>query len=358
MKKIYSFGIALMLAMLASMTLYAQPAELLARYPLDETEGNVAADVSGNGFDAAIFCEFGDCLGQEGTIEGAMAFGGTDSIVLPADVMGLTNDNGSVAMWIKAAEPTQINTLFWGGDNTTGGGFGPENEMHLHLEQAATDIWVGGEVSWVVQLGDESGQTFLFSDPWKGGSAGTPPSDQVVSVTDEEWHHVAATWGEGMVKLYVDGVNIWGDTTAYAPTVPYDLTHMYLGKMGGGGRTFMGTMDDARIYTGVLTDMEVETLFNKDFTRLNQRVADDSQLSVYPNPAGKNTSVRFNAEGGEQVSIDLYNLTGARVGNIYNGRTVSGENLVDLNTESFGSGLYLLEVQVGSRVSHTKFVVK
>jgi len=347
-----------MLAMLASMTLYAQPAELLARYPLDETEGNVATDVSGNGFDAAIFCELGGCLGQEGTIDGAMMFSGTDSIVLPADVMAMTNDNGSVAMWIKADPPTQINTLFWAGDNTTGGGFGPENEMHLHLEQEASGAWAGGEVSWVVQLGDESGQTFLFSDPWKGGSPGVDPSDQVVTVTDGEWHHVAATWGEGIVKLYVDGVNIWGDTTQYFPTVPYDLTHMYLGKMGGGGRTFMGTMDDARIYTGVLTDMEVETLYNKDFTRLNQRVADDSQLSVYPNPAGKNTSVRFHAEGGEQVSIDLYNLTGARVGNIYNGRSVSGENLVDLNTESYGSGLYLLEVQIGSKVSHTKFVVR
>ena len=358
MKKIYSFGIALMLAMLASMTLYAQPAELLARYPLDETEGNVAADVSGNGFDAEIFCEFGDCLGQEGTIDGAMAFGGTDSIVLPADVMGMTNDNGSVAMWIKAAEPTQINTLFWGGDNTTGGGFGPENEMHLHLEQAATDIWVGGEVSWVVQLGDESGQTFLFSDPWKGGSAATPPSGDVISVTDEEWHHVAATWGEGIVRLYVDGVNVWGDTTAYVPTVSYDLIHMYLGKMGGGGRTFMGTMDDVRIYEGVLIDSEVETLYNKDFTRINQKYADDSDLAIYPNPVAGEATIRFTADAGLDVSANLYSVTGAHISQVYNGISVPGVNRIQMNARSLNAGLYLLELEVGNNVSHTKFLVK
>jgi len=347
-----------MLALLASVTLYAQPAELVARYSLDETEGTVAADLSGNGFDAEIFCALGDCLGQEGTIDGAMSFGGTDSIVLPADVMGMTNDNGSVAFWMKAGEPSSIYTMFWAGDNTTGGGFGPENEIHLHLEQAATDVWAGGEVSWVVLLGGEASEkTFLFSDPWKGSNPATPPSDQVITLKDEEWHHVAATWGGGLVKLYVDGAPIW-DTTAYYPLTEYDLTHMYLGKMGGGGRTFQGMMDEVRIYKGVLEDFEVETLYNKDFTNINQNLAGENDLAVYPNPATGNASIRFSDEGGRNVSIDLYSVTGAHVGNVYRGKTVAGQNLVNLEAANYGAGLYVVEVNIDSKVSHTKFVVK
>ncbi len=347
----------MMLAMmLATLMTYAQPAELLARYPLDETEGTVVMDASGNGFDATLN-ECNSCW-VEGTIEGALAFDGFNGVTLPADVMGLTNDNGSVAFWVNSGEPSTIYTMFWAGDNTTGGGFGPENEMHVHLEQAATDIWAGGEVSWVVQLGNESGQKFLYSDPWKGWPAATPPSGDVVTVKDGEWHHVAVTWGEGLVKLYVDGVNLHGDTADYAPNAPYDLTNMFLGQMGGGGRRLVGMMDEVRIYEGVLIDSEVETLFNKDFTRLNEQVAEGNGLSVYPNPVAKESTISFKAEAGLGVSVNVYSVTGARISNVYSGITVPGLNRIQLNAEHFRSGLYLVEVQVGNEVSHAKFMVK
>lgn len=358
MKKNYSFGIVMMLAMLfASLMAYTQPVELVARYAFDETEGTVVADASGNGFDATLtMCN--SCW-VEGTIDGALEFDGLGTYVtLPADVMGLTNDNGSVAFWMNSAEPSSIYTMFWAGDNTTGGGFGSENEIHIHLEQAATDIWAGGEVSYVALLGgDESEKTFLFSDPTKGGDPATPPSDDVITLKDEEWHHIACTWGEGYVKLYIDGVVIW-DTTAYEPISEYELNNIFLGTMANESRPFVGKMDEFRIYTGVLIDQEVQTLFNKDFTRLNQKLANESTLSVYPNPVSEEGYISFNADAGKNVSVNLYSVTGAHVDNLYNGISASGVNRIQLNAEKYSSGLYLVELEIGNQVSHTKFIVK
>ena len=95
-------------------------AQLLARYKFDETSGNIAIDTSGKGNDGTI----------EGTPvwrDGALHFVGSLSVTLPASTMGLRSDTGSVVFWMNMSELTGgINTIWWGGDNVTGGGFGPE----------------------------------------------------------------------------------------------------------------------------------------------------------------------------------------------------------------------------------------
>jgi hypothetical protein len=351
MKKNYSFGIVMMLAMLfASLMAYAQPAELLARYPFDASEGTAVVDVSGNGFDATL-SECDNCW-TEGTIDGAVEFSGFNYVTLPADVMGMTSNDGSVSFWMNAGEPTSIYTMFWAGDNTTGGGFGAENELHIHLEQEGADVWAGGECSFFI-IADPN--IFIHSDPAKGGPPGVPPVDPLV-LGDNEWHHIAATWGEGFAALYIDGTVMW-DTSVYNPT-GYELNNMFLGKMANDSRQYIGKMDDFRIYTGVLSSFDVETLANKDFTSIDERSAGENNLSVYPNPAQDNATIRYTAEGGKHVSVDIYSLTGAHMGNVYNGTTVSGENLVNLKTAHFAAGLYLVKLNIDNQVSHTKFTLK
>jgi hypothetical protein len=351
MKKIYSLSAVAMLAMLlVSMTGYGQLPELVARYPLDETSGTVVADISGNGFDATASCE--TCW-AEGTIDGAYEFSGAEAITLPADVMGMTSNDGSVAFWMNTpALSSDIRTMFWGGDNETGGGFGAENELHIHLEGGPSDYWLGGECSFFA-IADPN--TFVHSDPEKGGPAGVTPVNPIL-LGDSEWHHIAATWGSGFVALYIDGVVMW-DTTLYNPT-GYALDHMYLGQMANASRTFIGKMDDVRIYKGVLSSFEVEDLFNKNTTRIDQRLADESNLSVYPNPATKDAAIRFTSEAGKNVSVHLYSLTGASIGHIYNGMSVAGENRIELNTENYSAGLYIIELKVDNKASHAKFILK
>ena len=134
-------------------------ADLLVHYKLDETSGTVAADVSGNGFDGVVNA---DTNWVAGTIDGALEFTGDTNVTLPGESMELFSDNGSVAFWMKADSATGIYTMFWGGDNLTGTGFGPENEMHVHIESAVEDIWAGGELSFFA-IADPSAH--IYSDP-------------------------------------------------------------------------------------------------------------------------------------------------------------------------------------------------
>jgi len=107
-----------------------------------------------------------------------------------------------------------------------------------------------------------------------------------------------------------------------------------------------------------LLHRSIKFLFDAYPVGIDQVRTQEFGLSVYPNPVSNNASISFSAEGGRNVSIDLYSLTGAHVGNVYTGRTVAGENVVNLNTEHYGSGLYLIELQIENKVSHAKFILE
>jgi hypothetical protein len=231
-------------------------AQILVHYKLDETSGNVAADSSGKGNDGIIGAEPN---WVEGWIDGALSFSESDanSITLPADRMGLRSDTGTVAFWVNMTEVADgINTIFWGGDNTTGGGFGPENEMHIQVEIAVADIWEGGEFGFYLR-GDPN-NVHLHSDPNKGDNPANEPVSPIL-LPDGQWHHIAGTWGneDGNAKLYFDG-NLLHEIPYTWTKISYPLSHIYIGQMADGGRVFSGLLDDIQIYGGALTADEIQ----------------------------------------------------------------------------------------------------
>jgi len=228
-------------------------AQILVHYKLDETSGAVASDSSGKGNDGTIE---GNPNWVAGWMDGALQFDGGLSVTLPASTMGLRSDTGSVAFWLNMAELAGgINTIWWGGDNTTGGGMGPENEMHIHIESPVANIWIGGELCFRVLHGP---LVHLHSDPEKGDASvpGDPPVNPIL-MNDGQWHHVVGTWGDsdGNVNLYLDG-NLLQQAAYTTPSYP--LTNIYLGRMADGGRTYTGLLDDVQIYGGALTADEIQ----------------------------------------------------------------------------------------------------
>ena len=228
-------------------------AQLLVHYKLDETSGSIAVDTSGKGNDGTIE---GTPSWTAGWLDGALQFDGSLFVTLPAENIGLRSDTGSVAFWMNMEELTGgINTIWWGGDNNTGGGMGPENEMHIHIESTVANIWEGGELCFRVLHGP---LVHLHSDPEKGDASvpGNPPVNPILMI-DGEWHHVVGTWGDtdGNVNLYLDGSLL---QQAVYTTPSYPLTNIYLGQMADGGRTYTGLLDDVQIYGGALTEDEIQ----------------------------------------------------------------------------------------------------
>ncbi|MBN1505324.1 MAG: LamG domain-containing protein [Sedimentisphaerales bacterium] len=259
-------------------------AQLLVHYEFDETAGTIAVDSSGKGNDGVIAAVSATATTvdvnwvPEGWLDGALAFDGTFGITIPAETLGLRSDAGTVAFWMNQPSLAgAINTIWWGGDNTTGGGFGPENEMHIHTEAVAANVWKGGELCFA---GQNNPNFHLYSDPNKSEPA-AEPIDPIL-MPDGQWHHVACTWGneDANVKMYLDGALLHelpqGDRS-------YALSHIYIGQMANGSRTYNGLLDEFQIYGRALTAEEIQSL--------TQGILALSYPASLPEPADKVTEV-------------------------------------------------------------------
>jgi hypothetical protein len=288
-------------------------AQLLVYYQFNETSGTVAVDSSGKGNDGKLVSANTTVTTidanwiPDGWKDGCLDFNGLTEIEIPAERLGLRSDAGSVVFWMN--QPSlqgAINTIWWGGDNTTGGGFGPENEMHIHTEAVGANIWLGGELCFA---GQNNPNFHLYSDPNKA-AAGDPPIDPIL-MPDGQWHHVACTWGneDGNVKMYLDGSLLhelpYGDRS-------YPLNHMCIGCMINKSRQYYGLLDEFQIYGRALTAEEV--------AQNAQGILALSYPAALPNPANKLTEVPRDA-----VLSWMMGDT-ARMHNVYFGTSASDVN--------------------------------
>ena len=236
-------------------------AQLLVYYQFNETSGTTAVDSSGKGNHGTLMSANTTVTTidanwvPDGWRDGCLDFNGLTEVLIPAENMGLRSDAGSIVFWMN--QPSlrgAINTIWWGGDNTTGGGFGQENEIHIHTEAVGANVWVGGELSFYA-WGTDAGAWQMHSDPNKG-AAGDPPLDPIL-MCDGQWHHVACTWGneDGYAKIYLDGRLL----TQQEPVNPasYALSNMCIGSMINESRQYYGKLDEFQIYGRALTPEEV-----------------------------------------------------------------------------------------------------
>lgn len=345
MRKVYLLSLTSAFLVL-SLAVSAQPAELKVHYLFDETDGTVAADASGNGFDGTVT----NATWTEGTLGGALQLpGDASNVTLPAEAIGMNSDFGSVSFWINCDVPSSIYTIFWAGDNTTGGGFGAENEMHIHLESAG-DSWSGGELSFFIIANPN---TFLFTDPAKGTDPAAAPVSPTL-VGDLQWHHVAATWGNGtVVQLFLDGQKV--SETAYTST-SYDLSNIYIGQMANASRLYAGKIDDFRLFTGILNLVEISNLYMK-ITNVDKFTSNNNNLSCYPNPAIGNLNVDFMSNAGNLAEISLVNLVGQQV--VTNSvHTTTGANNTTLSLDGVAPGMYFIQLELDNEVTIGKILVK
>lgn len=359
MKKFNSvFFILCMLAFLAQLA-SAQPTPVV-HYQFNETDGTVVSDATGNGNDGSIDC---DTCWTEGYVGGAIMLDGVYRVTLPGENIGLDSDLGSVAFWMWAGEVTgDIYTMFWAGDNTTGGGFGdPDNEMHIHLEEAG-DAWAGGELSFVFG-GATKQHTFLFSDKDKPGGLGAAPSADVITLDDEQWHHVACTWNNGgNAAMYIDGAEVWVDYVYDNPDGTFIMDHMYIGTMGNASRGFVGKIDDFWLFDDVLLLEDIQDLYNltsiQDYKVQTGFILDAN----YPNPFKQTTTISYYLPKDCDVLLTVYNTIGQEIRTLVRERQGYGTQQITWDGcndtgEDLSSGIYVYRLQVDDKVQTRRMML-
>ncbi len=189
---------------------------LTAHWKLDETEGDIAYDSTGdkNGL------LFGEPFWQRGggMIDGALQLDGIDDYVSTPFVLNPADVEFSVFVWIKGGASGQV-----------------------IVSQANGANW----------LCTDSLEGNLMTELKGSGRSGKPLNSQTM-ITDGNWHRMALVWDGLNRTLYVDGVVAAEDTQG---SLDGSNSGLYIGcgKAMEPGSFWSGLIDDVRIYNRVIT---------------------------------------------------------------------------------------------------------
>lgn len=117
---------------------------------------------------------------------------------------------------------------------------------------------------------------------------------------------------------------------------------------GSGGNNIY--IDDINLYSGAPSDNLITSGISENTSLIHE-------LEVYPNPADEELNVHFTIPSDQDVLIQIQDVSGKVTQNQLVKAKV-GSNLVMMNTEKLSSGLYFMNIQMGTAHKTIQFVVK
>ena len=155
----------------------------------------------------------------------------------------------------------------------------------------------------------------------------------------------------GASKVYENGVEITSSTQTFTSLTT--SANVCAGRGYNNGRFFNGDMDDIRIYSIALTESEIQALYYEGGwtdvdepanTSINFRVSQN-----YPNPFNPSTTIEFSLNSPEKVTINIYDINGRLIRNLFNEELVAGTyTALWEGTDNFGnrvaSGTYFYRI--------------
>ncbi|MEP6796136.1 MAG: T9SS type A sorting domain-containing protein [Saprospiraceae bacterium] len=82
-----------------------------------------------------------------------------------------------------------------------------------------------------------------------------------------------------------------------------------------------------------------------------------SAFNLFPNPASASTDIKFNLSKDADINIELFNLQGELIHQIYNGRLSAGENNIPINVSAYAAGTYFVKLSEGNKSKFLNLVV-
>ena len=204
------------------------PTDYIDFWPLDQTNGTIAVDVTGTGNNGTVV---GAMWSTNGQIHDCLSFNGTNDYVrINRDVF----NDFSIAFWVQTTST------------------------------AASGAWRQGEglVDGSVGAGADDFGTALVGSQFAFGTGNSDTT--LVSTTpinDGKWHYCVATrvQSSGAMQLYVDGrLQTSGTGSTNSLTAP---AYLRFGGIQSGGGFLNGSLDAIKIYDRALGSLEIAALY-------------------------------------------------------------------------------------------------
>jgi len=81
------------------------------------------------------------------------------------------------------------------------------------------------------------------------------------------------------------------------------------------------------------------------------------EVDIYPNPAANYGKIAFNSKQNSITTVELYNVSGRKVGVLFNEKTKKGPIEIEYNTDQFKDGLYFAIIKNGSDIYKEKISI-
>jgi len=207
---------------------------ILGIWLLDEGNGNIAEDSSGNGHDGTIMGAPDWVDGQSGK---ALEFTGSSTYVNCGNPEAFNVEVFSVSFWYNLPSIQYWNHMISRGSHVASG--------------------TPGSVNWGVMMYDQAERILFetFNDTgWTGITADT---------TSGQWHHVVATFDGATMQLYHDGV--LASTTSGAGVFLDESRPFVIGARsdaGSAGGFYIGSIDEVGYFNIVLTPENIEIIMS------------------------------------------------------------------------------------------------
>ncbi|MDP3089753.1 MAG: LamG-like jellyroll fold domain-containing protein, partial [Nitrospira sp.] len=206
----------------------AAHATTAGRWTFEEGTGSTTADISGNGLRGTLINGPRWITGKTG---GGLSFDGADDYVQIPNLGMLSPQKLTVALWVK---PSTFANSYW---NSTLANVGLHDWIDGYYALALSTT---GKLLACLNIGDGSENMFYLEGP---------------SISLGQWHHLAMTYDNSSLRLYVDGIPAGQlpinriRTTNQAPLI--------LGRRGDSGHHFNGVLDDVEILSQALSPAEI-----------------------------------------------------------------------------------------------------
>jgi VCBS repeat-containing protein len=219
----------------ASSGLCGNDPTLVGCWPVEEGSGTELIDATANGNDATISGTPSWVTGKIGSY--AASFNGSTYAAVPDNPTLAITDAITLSAWVK---PTINGTQYLikkGNRSAT-----PSSGFELGLATAS-----GSTGAFFFRINDNT----------------TCRVDSTVTYNNffGTWVHVAATYDQTYLHIYVNGVLVDDAPTPCTASIVVDNTKsLALGAQSDGGSKFTGDIDDARLYNRVLSSDEIQAL--------------------------------------------------------------------------------------------------
>ena len=203
----------------------------VGHWKLDDGNGVIVADASGNGFAGALVNR---PTWTSGWLGGGLSLNGTNDYVQIPNPGPLSPQKLTLSLWVNPSSFANAN----GSSMLANVGLRDGSDGHYGLAIDTT-----GRPVAMVSIGEGEGNTSYLK-----GSA----------LTVGQWSHLAMTYDNATLKLYVDGVGAGQvsinrvRTTSPAPLV--------VGRRGDAAQYFKGVLDDVQLYSQALSATDITAL--------------------------------------------------------------------------------------------------